>query len=129
MGAVTAVPSATTDTPTSVTASSSWYAPTMIRIALVLPPTLIVLLTISCAGPPSASPEPQVQRGESANPQQSAPTNSDELERLRTLGYLDTTGIPKRGPGDGVTIIDPEASHVGNSLVVFASPCRVELAR
>lgn len=49
------------------------------------------------------------------------------MEKLRALGYLDTTGIPKRGSGGGVTVIDPEASYVGNSLIVFASPCRVEL--
>jgi hypothetical protein len=52
---------------------------------------------------------------------------SEELEKLRALGYLDTTGIPELGPGGGITVIDPEAAYEGNSLVVFASPCRVEL--
>jgi len=53
--------------------------------------------------------------------------SSDELEKLRALGYLDTTGIPKAGPGIGITIMDPAAAYDGDSLVVFASPCRAEL--
>ena len=99
----------------------------MTRISPVLPYSLVVLLTVSCAGPPSASPEPQVQRGDSATPRPTASESSDELERLQALGYLDTSGIPKLGPGGGITIIDPEASYDGDSLVVFADTCRAEL--
>jgi hypothetical protein len=99
----------------------------MTRIAPVLPCSLVVLLTISCAGPPSRSPEPQLRGHDEATPKPISPGDSDELERLQALGYLDTSGIPKLGPGSGITVMDPEASYVGDSLVVFANPCRVEL--
>jgi len=99
----------------------------MTRIASVLPSSLIVLLTPSCAGPPPAPPEPTEQRSSAATHRPDASVSCDELEKLRALGYLDTTGIPKAGPGGGVTIVDPEAAYDGDSLVVFAIPCRAEL--
>jgi hypothetical protein len=99
----------------------------MTRIAPAFSFAVLALITISCAGPATDPPKPRALDGDATPPLAHDSKESDEIEKLRALGYLDTTGIPKLEPGSGITIIDPEAAYVGNSLVVFASPCRVEL--
>ena len=53
--------------------------------------------------------------------------SEEDLERLRSLGYLDTSGLPKLGAGRGAQLLDGKAASPGYSLVVFAGSCSCEL--
>src|SRR5262249_22485087 len=59
----------------------------------------------------------------SAAPQQS----EEEMEKLRSLGYLDTSGLPKQKAGGGARLLDPARACPGNTIIVFASSCSAEL--
>jgi hypothetical protein len=59
---------------------------------------------------------------------ESTPTPDDErIERLRSLGYLDTSGLPRQRAGRGVQVLDEKAAFSGYSLVVYAGTCTAEL--
>ena len=57
----------------------------------------------------------------------SSSPSEEELERLRSLGYLDTTGLPKLGAGKGVKLLDPQLASPGYTLVVFSGTCTCQL--
>lgn len=98
------------------------------RSLLLLPVLSAAILTIVLGGctqsdtPPSAPPSQPV-------PQASAPpgASEEEIERLRSLGYLDSTGLPKLGAGRGVRVLDAANACPGYTLVVFAGTCTAQL--
>lgn len=56
-------------------------------------------------------------------------TSSDDerVERLRSLGYLETRGLPKLGVGSGVHVVDEKLASPDDTLVVFAGTCTCQL--
>lgn len=82
---------------------------------------LAVPLLLSIAGCNRPSPAPPGRAGASS-------TDDDErIERLRSLGYLDTTGLKPEGPGRGARVLDEKAAFPGLTLVVYAGTCTAEL--
>jgi hypothetical protein len=56
------------------------------------------------------------------------PAMDDEaIERLRSLGYLGTSGLPKKGAGRGAVILDRDRMAPGPTLVVFSGSCEAQL--
>lgn len=53
--------------------------------------------------------------------------DEEALERLRSLGYLGTAGLPKKGAGKGVTILDRNRVGPGLTLAVFSGSCTAQL--
>lgn len=95
------------------------------------PPSLLVLFALLALGceqaPPAGSPSKVPQ---SATPTATDPApgvDQERLERLRSLGYLDTTGLAKLGAGAGVRLLDRNHVCPGYTLVVFAGTCSAEL--
>ena len=87
-------------------------------LSLLLPLTLLVA---SCGrSEPPPAPKQPVER--------SASDDEDEaLERLRSLGYLGTAGLPKRGAGRGAVTLDRDRVAPGDTLVVYSGACRADL--
>jgi hypothetical protein len=59
-----------------------------------------------------------------------APPSDDtqeRIERLRSLGYLDTSGLARVGAGSGARVLDPAATAPGYTLAVFAGTCTCQL--
>jgi hypothetical protein len=53
--------------------------------------------------------------------------DEERVERLRSLGYLDTTGLPKVRAGRGARVLDEKAVFPGYTLVVYAGTCTCQL--
>lgn len=90
--------------------------------------TVLVMLALwvtGCGQPPAAAPPAPSSLATSGDPGSSA--SEDELERLRSLGYLDTTDLPKLGAGMGVRFLDSDLASPGYTLVVFAGSCTCQL--
>lgn len=89
---------------------------------------LLALAAVGCKQPPAAAPPPPsapAATGDSGTP--GSPASEEELERLRALGYLDTTGLPKLGAGKGVQVLDRSLASPGYTLIVFAGSCTCQL--
>lgn len=56
-----------------------------------------------------------------------SPVDDERLERLRSLGYLDSSGLPKLGEGRGARVLDGTLASPGYTLVVFAGTCTCQL--
>lgn len=56
-----------------------------------------------------------------------ASIDPEELERLRSLGYLGTAGLPKLGTGRGASVLDPGAVAPGYTLIVFSGTCTSQI--
>lgn len=81
---------------------------------LVLP-LLLVLPGCNRQDPaPLPTPRPSADDGE-------------RIDRLRSLGYLDTTGLPRQRAGRGAHVLDENAAFPGYVLVVYAGACTAEL--
>jgi arylsulfotransferase ASST len=98
-------------------------APTMLR-RFSLAFALLAVGAGGCSQPPSPAP-PTNSPPAAAAP--SAPANEEQIERLRSLGYLDTKGLPKLGAGKGVRSLDSSLASPGYTLVVFAGACTCQL--
>ena len=79
----------------------------------------LTLVVASCGR--SAPPPPRTEHvGD--------PTVDDEaIERLRSLGYLGTSGLPKKGAGRGAVILDRDRMAPGLTLAVFSGACQAML--
>lgn len=86
---------------------------------------LLALMAAGCSQPPAPAPPPNSSPAAEAPP--GSPTNEEQLERLRSLGYLDTTGLPKLGAGKGVQVLDRNLASPGYTLIVFAGSCTCQL--
>jgi len=90
-----------------------------------MPLALLALGAGGCSQPPAAAP-PENSSPAAARPSGSPPSE-ETLERLRSLGYLDTKGLPKLGAGKGVQLLDRNLTSPGYTLVVFAGSCTCQL--
>jgi len=78
-----------------------------------------ILLAASCGR--SAPPPPRQQ------PVEESSTDDEAIERLRSLGYLGTAGLPKKGAGRGASILDRDRMAPGLTLVVYSGSCEAIL--
>jgi len=58
--------------------------------------------------------------------QQSSPA-SDDLDRLRALGYLDYSEESPQAPGQGTQFLDNDRAFPGSTLVIYGGTCAAEL--
>lgn len=81
---------------------------------------VLVALAVPCCS--QQPPSPAVQ-------QPDAPSSIDDerIERLRSLGYLDTSGLSKLGEGEGARVLNSNLASPGFTLVVFAGTCTCQL--
>lgn len=88
----------------------------------------VALVAASCNGHQTAAPaEKSVAASSTQAVDETTSMDEERLERLRSLGYLDTTGLAKRGAGHGARILDEKRASPGYTLVVFAGTCSCEL--
>lgn len=87
---------------------------------------LLALMAAGCSQQPPAAP-PTTATPAAVRSSAATPVDEEDLERLRSLGYLDTTGLPKLGAGKGVQLLDSKLASPGYTLVVFAGTCTCEL--
>src|SRR5258705_5636821 len=71
-----------------------------------------LILAASCGR--SAPPPPRQQ------PVEDSSTDDEAIERLRSLGYLGTAGLPKKGAGRGALMLHPDPIAPGVTLVVYS---------
>jgi hypothetical protein len=89
---------------------------------------LIPLTAPGCSQQPPAAPVTKVAPATAVQGQDSTSSIDDErVERLRSLGYLDTTGLSKLGAGEGVHVLDGKLASPGYTLVIFAGTCTCQL--
>lgn len=97
------------------------YRPVLMRPTVKFfswPLAILVALSMTGCGRTTTPPEKS---------QSATPADDERIERLRSLGYLDTSGLPKQPAGRGGRILDRAAAFPGYTLVVFAGACRCEL--
>jgi hypothetical protein len=75
----------------------------------------LALIAQGCDARTSSSPRPERAAGKERGGE--PPLDEERLERLRSLGYLGTSGLPKRGAGSGVTILHRDRVAPGPTLV------------
>lgn len=85
----------------------------------------LLALGAGCREPPAATPPTNSSPAAAGSP--ASPASEEKLERLRSLGYLDTKGLPKLGAGKGVQVLDRSLVSPGYTLVVFAGSCTCQL--
>jgi hypothetical protein len=89
---------------------------------------LLPLLISSCSRQPTTAPPAEPPPASSAtSPGENSSIDQERLERLRSLGYLDTTGLAKLGAGAGAHLLNAELASPGYTLVVFAGTCSCQL--
>lgn len=93
--------------------------------AMAMAVSLVALMAGGCSQPPAAAPPTDSSPTVASSPGSAA--SEEKLERLRSLGYLDTTGLRKLGAGKGAQVLDRNLASPGYSLVVFAGACTAEL--
>lgn len=90
--------------------------------------SLLALAAAGCNRPaaptPSQTSVPAEAPGDSSA---SGPIDPERIERLRSLGYLDTSGLPKAGAGSGAHLLIERLAAPGYTLVVFAGSCSCQL--
>ena len=85
---------------------------------------LLALGAGGCSQPPATAPPSSSSPAAQGT---GSPVNEEALARLRSLGYLDTAGLPKLGAGKGVQFLDRNLAAPGYTLVVFAGSCTSQL--
>jgi hypothetical protein len=99
---------------------------TMRRRSFLL--VFLPLLASGCGQQPAGAPSGSASHASSAPSPDATPSMDQErLERLRSLGYLDTTGLAKLGAGAGAQVFDAKLVSPGYTLVVFAGTCTCQL--
>ena len=90
----------------------------MRRLEIVFGVCLVLLAAPSCREAPRPAP---------AAASDDASADDERIERLRSLGYLDTSGLARLGAGSGARVLDAQAVAPGYTLAVFAGTCTCQL--
>lgn len=83
---------------------------------------LLVLIALAAPACNQKPPAPSIPP-----PSPTSSIDDERIERLRSLGYLDTTGLPRQEAGGGARILDSKRASPGYTLVVYAGTCTAQL--